>query len=528
MLPPLIGHLDEHLKESVFLFTAFIFNAVMCILCIIMMKKLHKEVLATYKLLSLCTLGIGSIIYFISHIVATKEGLTSIPLHAEVLQKGAGLRDGFVIVSLVMHMILLIRFKVSEWSTLASRTVYYIASIIISFQFVVLAHSFAEPALEMWYEFNSNSSEFITSCKHSQQSEWIDYLTYFLTPLHHEFVVVAIGLWLTFSGNHGPDDNYNVYILRQTTTDTGIQLLMTEYNATPSYRSVEYEEHACEIATIQNNRQEKWKRFQPFLLTIAIIVAITIDFIPPIIYLLVTCLALFNEPAGNTEFYMYHNVSIALYVIVIVYTSFGLVTLYFKEFAKITLNVEEYILLLMFVFEVTFFLIKLAAVSTCYASEIVCVEYENAQEYLPASLAFAILGILQVFTQTIFLILSRRGKEFLSRSGRSVGEKQRWIMTMILLEICLSNISKWIANSLMKGVNEKDHYELEPILELLFGCVTTKIVVLVFFRFLAFYRFHSSFMALEQICHYNTDCLNNLWHWIVELFRSFKMYVRIT
>ena len=135
MVPPLIGHLDEHLKESVFLYTAFIFNVVMCILCIIMMKKLHKEVLATYKLLSLCTLGIGSMVYSISHIVATKEGLTSIPLHDEVLQKGAGLMDGFVIVSLVIHLILLSCFKVSEWSTVASRTVYYIASILISFQF---------------------------------------------------------------------------------------------------------------------------------------------------------------------------------------------------------------------------------------------------------------------------------------------------------------------------------------------------------------------------------------------------------
>ena len=389
----------------------------------------------------------------------------------------------------------------------------------------MLAHSFAEPALEMWYEFNSNSSEFISSCKHSQQPEWIEYLKYFLTPLHHEFIVVAIGLWLKFGGNHGADDNYNVDTFERTITDTGTQLLMTEYDAAPTYRSVECEEHACENANIQNNRQEKWKRFQPFLMTIAIIVAITIDFIPPIIYLLVTCLALFNEPAGNAEFYMYHNVSIALYVIVIVYTSFGLVTLYFKEFAKITLNVEEYVLLLMFGFEVTFFLIKLAAASTCYASKNVCVEYENAQEYIPASLVFAIFGILQVFTQTLFLILSRREKKFLSRS---VGEKQRWIMNIILLEICSSNVSKWIANSLMKGVNEEDHYELEPIFELLFGCVTTKIVVLVFFRFLAFYRFHSSFMALEQICDYNTGCLNNVWHWIVELFGSCKTYVRVT
>lgn len=247
-----------------------------------------------------------------------------------------------------------------------------------------------------------------------------------------------------------------------------------------------------------------------------------LDFVPPTVYLLVTCLAL----EGNATSFICIITSVlpctSLYVIVLVYTSFGLAALYFKEFTKITLNVEEYILLTVFGFEVTFFLIKLAAVSTCYASEIVCVEYENAQEYIPASLVFAIFGIRQVFTQTLFLILSRREKSFLSRSA---GKKQRWMMTIISLEICLSNVSKWIANSLTKSVNEKDRYELEPVLELLFGCVTTKIVVLVFFRFLAFYRFHSAFMTLKQLCDYNTDCLNN---WILGLLRSFKTYVRVT
>ena len=142
-------------------------------------KAAKRSAHAASKLLSLCTLGTGSIAYFIFHIVATKEALTNIPLHDEVLQKGAGFRDGFVIGSLVMHMILLSCFKVSGWSTSTSYTVYYVDSSIISFQFVVLAHSFAEPALEMWYEFNSNVSEFISNCKHSQQLEWIDYLTYF-------------------------------------------------------------------------------------------------------------------------------------------------------------------------------------------------------------------------------------------------------------------------------------------------------------------------------------------------------------
>ena len=496
---PLIGGLDEHVKESAFLYGSFTLNLLICILCLLMMCALPKKRNGNGRVL--VALGVGSIGYYICHIIAastefSKVHHTSEPRPEKVLLAGTVLRDGSLILSIAIQTILLIRHQVSKWSEMSSSddndstyslskfispVLYYIASIIISFELVVLAHSFFEPALEMWYEYNANTTEFSLNCQESHKAKWIDYFTYFLTPLHHEFVVLVLSLWLT-SGSHHEDQG--------------------------NIQDGEQGEDGGDGDGAQGiSRCTK----QEILTSIFIIIA----FIASGVYFILNFVALFHDPPGNSEFYIDHWALIALYVVALLYTIVGLFApnsdmieingINSQEFNKSPLNVEEYILLIMCGFEVTFFLIIIAASATCQSSKLVCEGYENAREFVPLSLMSAVLGILQVSTQTIFLLLSSREKRFCEKS---VDKNQSYFMLTILMAIIFTNLFTWMSNSLIKGVNEHDHYELEPILELLFGCVTTKIVVLVFFRFLAFFRFHSAYMTLELFMKYKQHTRN--------------------
>ena len=528
---PLIGGLDEHVKQSAFLYGALILNLIMCILCLFVMCTLPRERIGKPNGAFLCILGVGSIVYFLCHIGAAfeefiKANHMSESRHEGLLLAGTVLRDSSLILSIVIQIVLLSCCQVGKWSETTpsddrfskfiSHAVFYIASIIISFEIVELAHSFTEPALEMFYKYSANTTEFTINCLKSHKGEWIDYVTYFLIPLHHEFVVLALSLWLTLGSHHEDHgaldpNNENIQADRHgiNKEDGSLENEGSHHDDNDETETTSSNENIMDVGQ-GISRSARWKKwFKKWSWTILIGILIIIVFIASLVYMIFNILALFFDPPRNSEFYMHHSATVALYVVVLVYTSFGLfapkkIGLNSQEFQKNPLNVEEYILLIMCGFEVTFFLIKIAAASTCQASKLVCEGYANAREYVPLSLSVSIIGILQVSTQAIFLLLCSREKRFCEKS---VDKKQSWVMFTILMAILFSNLFKWMANSIMKGVNEHDRYELEPILELLFGCVTTKIVVLVFFRFLAFYRFHSAYMALELVIKYKQRTL---------------------